>query len=234
MSKVSFTPIQPGDAASVTAPNATMTAATSGTGAINGENVRAEGIDERNLYLPVQSHKSYSSDGGWVRLGYKPLNQWIDMPGYGDWVSATTQPNFQAGCPMSATIGTTYEYAIIRYSFNVIIEGRVQGTGNYVCDDVGFRITRNGAPLTSTQRHVQNQVALAVGGASGDQASRSVQTVTLLTHVSLSGSHLFKCQAYIDTHGQNPGPDTTLSWVININDFVTITNFTGSVVLYGG
>jgi len=233
MSKVSFTPIQPGDVASITAPNATMTATATATGAVNAENVRLEGLDERNIAFPLVSTLSHNS-GDWAKnLSHTNLNAWLKVPSGGTWTGGTgSAPTFSAGVPFSLTLGTNFSYAVIRYTFEVRIEGRV-GSGNDVNEDLGFALFRNNVRLPVTERHIQNSVAKSQA-ATKSQAARSVESVTLLFYHTLSGSYDFDLRYYIDTHGLGAlNPDAAnLGWVNGSNDAITISRLTASVIKY--
>tara|TARA_R110000824_G_scaffold332851_1_gene519435 strand:- start:346 stop:1062 length:717 start_codon:yes stop_codon:yes gene_type:complete len=237
MSKVSFGPIQPGDVASITAPNATMAATASATAAVNAENVRPEGIDERNLVFPLVSTISYDS-GDWIREipgGY--LNMFKTVDAGSNWTGGTgTSPTFGTGLPFSITLGTDFNYAIIRYSFEIQIEGRVAGCANYVSDDLGFAIFRDNTLLATTERHIQNSVAKSASRLSiPSEAARSAQSVTLITHHTLNGNFNFDLRFKIDTRG-SPGlsPDSKINipWTLFTTSPITISRLTASVIKY--
>ena len=232
MSKVSFSPIQPGDAASIIAPNATMTSTATATAAVNAENVRQEGIDERNLSFPLISTNSHNS-GDWVRKLYT-LNNWDQVPVGGSWAGGTgASPSFAAGAPFTVSIGSSFSYAIIRYSFEIRIEGRTSGAANFVNDDLGFAIFSNGTLLSHTERHIQNEVALSVARANSE-AARSVESVSLLHYVPVPGTYTFDLRYFNNTHGSSAlGADSAyLGWVLNNADAVTISRLTASVISY--
>jgi len=233
MSKVSFTPIQPGDAASIIAPNATMTSTATATAAVNAENVRQEGIDERNLTFPLISTVSYDSGDWATNLSY--LNAWLQVPGGGTWTGGTgSAPTFTTGVPFSLTLGSTFSYAVLRYSFEVRIEGRV-GTGTFVNEDLGFALFRDNAHLTITERHIQNSVAKSAA-ATKSQAARSIQTVTLLFYHNLNGTYDFRLRYNIGTHGRGTlNPDVSnLGWLTASTppDAISIRRLTASVIKY--
>ena len=243
MSKVSFTPIKPGDAASITAPNAVMTATATATAAIDAENVRQEGLDERSLAFPLTEFVKHESTYGWgLYRGSYTHKAWLDLQAGSSWTkiissSTASAPSFTAGAPFMVTIGAgQHSYAVVKYSFEVCIEGRISGSTNYVNDAVGFRITRNGAALTTTERWVQNSIASSVGGASGDESARSVESVTLFYFITIAGSWTFKLQSYIDTHsstGLRPDTSSSPSWGVASNhQGVIIRNFSASIFRY--
>jgi len=232
MSKVSFTPIQPGDVASITAPNATMTATATATAAVNAENVRPEGLDERSIAFPLISTLSYDS-GDWAKRIIQPVSTWQVVPSGGSWTGGTgSAPTFPSGARFNLTLGTNFSYAVIRYTFEVRIEGRV-GSGNDVNEDLGFALFRNHVRLPVTERHIQNSVAKSQA-ATNSQAARSVESVTLLFYHTLNGSYDFDLRTYIDSHGLgSPNPDAAnLGWVNGSNDAITISRLTASVIKY--
>jgi hypothetical protein len=243
MSKVSFTPIQPGDAASITAPNAVMTATATATAAIDAENVRQEGLDERSLAFPLTEFVKHESTYGWgLYRGSYTHKAWLDLQAGSSWTkiiasSTASAPSLTAGAPFMVTIGAgQHSYAVVRYSFEVCIEGRISGSTHYVNDSVGFRITRNGAPLVTTERWVQNSIAKSVGGGSGDESARSVESVTVFYYIDIAGSWTFKLQSYIDTHsstGLRPDTSSSPSWGVASNhQGVIIRNFSASIFRY--
>jgi hypothetical protein len=234
MSKVSFTPIQPGDVASITAPNATMTATATATAAVNAENVRPEGLDERSIAFPLISTLSYDS-GDWAKNISQSTSMWMKVPSGGTWTGGTgSAPTFSSGVPFSLTLGTNFSYAVIRYTFEVRIEGRV-GSGNDVNEDLGFALFRDGVRLPVTERHIQNSVAKSQA-ATNSQAARSVESVTLLFHHTLSGTYNFDLRYYIDNHGLGSlNPDVTnLGWLTQSTppDAISIRRLTASVIRY--
>ena len=229
MSKVSFSPIQAGDAASITAPNATMAATATATAAVNAENVRTEGLDERSLAFPFISTVSYNS-GDWVTALQTPLNAWHKVSHGGSWTGGTgSAPSFSNGVPMSVTIGTGFSYAVIRYSFAVRIEGRVAGSN----EDVGFAIFANGIPLLATARHIQNSISHGAA-ATISGVCRSVESVTLLYYFDVSTTINFDLRFFINTHGQGAlaADSTNIDWVTAVNDAVTVSRLTASVIKY--
>ena len=238
MSKVSFTPIQPGDAASVTNPNALMTATNTATSSINQENVRVEGIDERNISLPIMTFKSYTSEDYVAALGFPPLNTWTKIPAGSAFTGGSQpQPTFLAGVPITVNLGSSYSYAVIRYSLEVRIEGRVKNANHReVNEDVGFCIFNNNIPLLSTERHVQNAIAGSKGRAgSENDSARSVESVTLFHPVTVTGSYTFDLRYYIDNHAQGAlSPDTSGASpvVSSTNQAVRVSRLTASVVYY--
>tara|TARA_R110002020_G_scaffold134824_2_gene301080 strand:- start:12079 stop:12780 length:702 start_codon:yes stop_codon:yes gene_type:complete len=232
MSKVSFTPIQPGDVASITAPNATMTATATATAAVNAENVRQEGLDERSISFPLVSTLSHNS-GDWAKNITQSTSMWLKVPSGGTWTGGTgSAPTFSSGVPFSLTLGTNFSYAVIRYTFEVRIEGRV-GSGNDVNEDLGFALFRNNVLLPVTERHIQNSVAKSQA-ATKSQAARSVESVTLLFYHTLNGSYDFDLRYYIDNHGLGAlNPDAAnLGWVNGPSDAITISRLTASVIKY--
>jgi len=238
MSKVSFTPIQPGDVASITAPNATMTATASATAAINAENVRQEGIDERNLTFPlVVSNTAHSGNYTDVLVTIK---SWTKIPASGSWApptsGAVSPSSFSSGVPFTVTLGGTFSYAIIRYSLEVAIEGRASGAPSethYVNDDVGFCIFRDGVQLGHTRRFVQNQLAKSASGFGTTEQSRTVQSVTIFQYVENVGG-TFDLRYHINTHGSSGLKADTggMPWVSGTNDAVNIRRLTASVMHY--
>ena len=233
MSKVSFAPIQPGDAASITSPNNLMSATATATAAINGENVRPEGIDERNLTFPLIATETATSHDRRVNLGSGSLNSWVQIPQGSTWTGTGTSATFSAGAPFTLTLGSTYNYAIIRYSFEVTIEGRVGSTGNFVNEDVGFAIHRDGARLSATQRHVQNSVANSAAAATSE-ACRSVQSVNIIYYHSLNGTYTFDLRYHINNHGHGTlSPDTAnIPWITATEQAVVVKRLSASVIKY--
>ena len=239
MSKVSFTPIQPGDEASITAPNAVMTSTATATAAIDAENVRPEGLDERSLAFPLTEFSKHES----TYRGAYTHKSWLDLQAGSSWTkiissSTASAPTFASGAPFSFTLGPGgHSYAVIRYSFEVCIEGRETGSTNYVNDAVGFRITRNGVALTTTERWVQNSIAKSIGTtAGGSETTRSVESVTIFHYITINGSWTFKLQSYIDTHSSTGlAPDTANYPTFGVStphQGVTIRNLTASVFKY--
>ena len=229
MSNVPFSPIQPGDAASITAPNATMATTATATAAVNAENVRPEGIDERNLVFPLISTVSYNS-GDWARTLKIPLNAWRKVDGGSIWGGGTgSPPTFSSGVPMSVTLGTGFSYAVIRYSFAIRIEGRVGGSN----EDVGFMIFANGVPLLATERNIQNSISHGAA-ATISGVCRSVESVTLIHYFSVNTTIEFDLRFFINTHGQGPlaADHTNIDWVSTVEDAVTISRLTASVIKY--
>lgn len=229
MSKVSFSPIQPGDAASITAPNATMAATASSTAAVNAENVRPEGIDERSLAFPLVSTVSHNS-GDWATFLQTPLNAWHKVGPGGAWTGGTgSKPTFINGVPMSVTLGTGFSYAVIRYSFAVRIEGRVAGSN----EDVGFAIFANGVLVPTTERNIQNSISHGAA-ATISGVCRSVESVTLLYYMNVNTTINFDLRFFINTHGQGvlAADNTNIGWVTATNDAVTVSRLTASVIKY--
>ena len=236
MSKVSFTPIQPGDEASVTNPNALMVAVNTATGSINQENVRVEGIDERNLSLPIMTFKSYTSEDYEVKLGSGPLNAYTKIPAGSSFTGGSqTQPSFLLGMPITVSLGSSYSFAVVRYSFMVAIEGRVLG-GSHSSrnEDVGFALFKDNSRITTTERHVQN----AIMGSTGTlNSGRSVESVTLFHKVlhqsSTPQTHTIDLRYIIDNHSIGAlNPDTGHAHITSVDDAVVVSNLTASVVYY--
>ena len=232
MSKISFTPIQPGDAASITSPNSLMSATATATAAINGENVRPEGIDERSLTFPLIATETATSHNRRVNLGSGTLGSWVQIPQGSTWIGTGTSATFSAGAPFTLTLGSTYSYAIIRYSFEAVIEGRV-GSGNFVNEDVGFALYRDGARLTATERHVQNAVANSAA-ATTSGACRTVQSVNIIFHHSLNGTYTFDLRYHIDNHGHGTlNPDVTnIGFISSVDEAVVVKRLFASVIKY--
>ena len=231
MSKVSFSPIQPGDAATITAPNATIAAITTATGLVNDENVRAEGIDERNIDFPLVT-ASIKSSRNW-RANLSIINTFTPIPAgtSGAWSGGTSGvPNFSAGCPFTVTIGSGFSYAVLRYSLQIEIEGRVATSGGvHVNNDVGFQIYIGGVAVTTTKRNIQNQMAVS----DADSDTRTVQSVVILHYINLSGTWTFDLRYKIDTHSNaSLGADGGKAWISSSSDAVNFRSFTASVVYY--
>ena len=243
MSKVTFTPIQPGDAASITNPNSLMTATNTATASLNQENVRVEGIDERNLAFPlVNVNYNSSGSGNYAALGLSTRNSYQKVPAGSSWVGSSSAPTFAAGVPFTLDRGV-YNYAIVRYSLEVVIEGRVDNSlHSEVNEDVSFIIFLNGFPLVSTQMHVQNAIFGSKGNSAGskEDSARSVQSVTLFYPIiGESALGPFTCELYyqIDDHGNGtPAPDTTVVVAADgktaTERAILIRRLTGSIVRY--
>ncbi len=238
MSKVSFTPIQPGDEASVTNPNALMVATNTATASINQDNVRVEGIDERNISFPLMTFKSYTSEDYVAALGFPPLNTWTKIPAGSAFTGGSQpQPTFLAGVPINVNLGSSYSYAVIRYSLEVRIEGRVKNASHReVNEDVGFCIFNNNIPLLATERHVQNAIAGSKGKAgSENDSARSVESVTLILPVTVAGSHSFDLRYHINNHAQgalSPDMHGAHPLVSSTQLAVRVHRLTASVVYY--
>ena len=243
MSKVTFTPIQPGDAASITNPNSLMTATNTATASLNQENVRVEGIDERNLAFPLVNVNFVSSfDDNYAALGLSTRNSPQKVPAGSSWVGGSSAPTFAAGVPFSLNRGV-YNYAIVRYSLEVVIEGRVDNsTHNEANEEVSFVIYLNGIAVSNTQMHVQNAIYGSKGNDAGskEDSARSVQSVTLFYPIigeSVVSTFTTELYYQIDDHGNGtPAPDTT---VVSAADGKTATQrairirrLTGSIVRY--
>lgn len=240
MSKVSFTPIQPGDEASVTNPNALMVATNTATSAINQENVRVEGIDERNINFPFMTFKSYSSQDYSVKLGTGALNAWTEIPAGSSFTGGTqAQPTFLQGVPITVTLGSSFSFAVVRYSFVVTIEGNVNNSSHVGRNPmVGFCLFQDGVIIPPTERHVQNAI-YGSRGQSGSHldAARSVESVTLFHPVTVgTGPYKLTLRYYIDTGAQTPplAPDThgASPLVDSLADAVKVSSLTASVVYY--
>ena len=243
MSKVTFTPIQPGDAASITNPNSLMTATNTATASLNQENVRVEGIDERNLAFPlIDVNFNSSGNDNYAALGFSTRNSPQKVPAGSSWVGGSSAPTFAAGVPFSLNRGV-YNYAIVRYSLEVVIEGRVDNsTHNEANEEVSFIIYLNGIPVTSTQMHVQNAIYGSKGNSAGskEDSARSVQSVTLFYPIiGESAVSTFTTELYyqIDDHGNGtPAPDTTVVVAADgktaTERAILIRRLTGSIVRY--
>tara|TARA_R110002012_G_scaffold12735_1_gene56229 strand:- start:20253 stop:20969 length:717 start_codon:yes stop_codon:yes gene_type:complete len=237
MSKVSFTPIQPGEEASITNPNALMTATNTATASINQENVRVEGIDERNIVFPLMTFKSYTSEDHVVKLGTGTLDAWTKIPAGTNFTGGSQPtPTFLQGVPITVNLGSSYKYAVIRYSFEVRIEGRVHNSSHSkVNEDVGFCVFVNNIPLLTTERHIQNAIAGSKGRAgSENDSARSVESITIFHPVTVSGNFSFDLRYYIDTHSNGAlAPDTNSGAVVTSNDeAVRVSRITASVIKY--
>tara|TARA_R110000824_G_C15043990_1_gene660706 strand:- start:6 stop:698 length:693 start_codon:yes stop_codon:yes gene_type:complete len=229
MSKVSFSPIQPGDAASIAAPNATMSATAASTAAVNAENVRVEGLDERSLAFPLISTLSYDS-GDWSRILKTPLDAWYAVPHGGTWNGGTgSLPTFAPGVLMMVNLSSNFNHAVIRYSFTVSIEGRVAGSN----EEVGFAILANGVHIWESVRYIQNSISHGAA-ATLSGVCRSEQSVTLLHYTTITSPVIFHLEYFIGTNGQGAlaADKTNISWVNNVDDVVTISRLTASVIKY--
>ena len=243
MSKVTFTPIQPGDAASITNPNSLMTATNTATASLNQENVRVEGIDERNIAFPLIDVNFFSSfEDPYAALGLSTRNSPQKVPAGSSWVGGSSAPTFAAGVPFSLNRGV-YNYAIVRYSLEVVIEGRTDNsTHNKANEEVSFVIYLNGIPVTNTQMHVQNAIYGSKGNDAGskEDSARSVQSVTLFYPIigeSIVSTFTTELYYQIDDHGNgNLDPDSTVVSSADgksvIERAIRIRRLTGSIVRY--
>ena len=207
MSRAEIVPVAPGDANTITDPNTTISNLSTATGSIDGVNVRLEAVDRRILKAPTNGFVNYyqddSGDHDISTTGDLSMTPRLGQTTYTD---VPTYDNSTAPAVLSFD-STDMDFAIIRCSFSVEIEGQpVGGSGSTKKQPIMYtRLTANGFPLTPTERAWQCN---NLSNASNASTRHNVRQATHVFHLQSQGNLgtiVYRLQYKLDFDGNIDG-----------------------------
>lgn len=204
MSRVDVETILVGEANTVTKPNNTLTNLAAGTALVNGDNVRLEGIDRRNIQVP---------NAGFVNLTDAESGTWEDSTPALTSLTWTPVPTHASGsAPSTLEVYVDHQqFAMVRFSFAVRIDGyNSQGTSGSGKQPVLYtRLTYDGVAIPPTERAWQAQVITLGAAPPTNPHECAVRQATMIVYsdpIGGSGLRTYQLEYKVDRDGNGVTP----------------------------